>query len=418
MQNKVYEVAIVGAGAAGLMAAVECRRKGLEVLLLDSQKKIGAKILMSGGTRCNVTNKKVTEKDFASDHIRMARNILRAFPSEKTIQFFEELGVELILEEGGKFFPSTHSGRTLLEAFLNELDKRNIPLETERKIRKVSFENDQFTLYSQNQKFFARNIVLCTGGLSYPTSGSDGGGYQIAKFFGHDIVKTIPALTPILIEDQSLKSLSGVSLPCRLSLFYAGKKQISFKGPILFTHFGISGPSALNMSRYWVRAKEYADTQLLVSFLPSENPDSLREKIALKTQEAPESTVKRFLKEWVPERFCEVILSQSGIEDSLTLGQFSREKKHLFSQALLEYPIKVRDVFGYTKAEVTAGGIRLDEVDYRTLESKHRSGLFFAGEVLDADGRIGGFNFQWAWATGAIAAQGVYKRMRLKSQTK
>ena len=203
MENGIYDVAVVGAGAAGLMAAIQANRRNLKVLLVDGQQKIGAKILMSGGTRCNVTNRQVTEKDFASDQIRTVRNILKAFPPEETVRFFEELGVTLILEEGGKFFPSTHSGRTILDTFLKEIAKRKIDLKTGRKVREAAFEGGVFLLKGNGFKEQAKAVVLCTGGLSYPKTGSDGVGYSLARTFGHHLIPTIPALTPLLLDDPA-----------------------------------------------------------------------------------------------------------------------------------------------------------------------------------------------------------------------
>ncbi len=406
MKNEIYDVAVVGAGAAGLMAAVQAKRLGLSVLLLDGQKQIGAKILMSGGTRCNVTNKEVSEKDFASDELRIVRNILRAFAPEKTIQFFEELGVTLLMEEGGKLFPSTHLARTILDVFLKEIDRSGILLVAGCKVKEVSFDKGIFIIRGERFEEQAKTLVLSTGGLSYPGTGSDGSGYSIARNFGHSLVPTIPALTPLLLVDAEWKSLAGISVDARLTLFSGSKKQISFRNALLFTHFGLSGPCALDMSRHWQRANETGNALLVANFLPNEFSSALQEKIERGARKNPEQSLKRFLNEFLPERFVEIIISKSNIPESRNLNQLSKKEREVLIKNLFEYPFAVKNVFGYAKAEVTAGGVSLNEVDYKTLESKRRPGLFLAGEILDADGRIGGFNFQWAWATGTLAASG------------
>lgn len=191
-----FDVIIIGAGAAGLMTAIQASRGGLQVLLLEGQKKVGAKILMSGGTRCNVTNKSVGEKDFNSHQIMDVRNILRSFNNERTLEFFNELGLELTLEPTGKYFPVTNSGKTVLDALLNQIKAGGTTLLTEHKVKAVTKTQDGFIVKGDNFQFNAKNVVLTTGGLSYPTTGSDGTGYRLAQSFGHSMIETTPALTP------------------------------------------------------------------------------------------------------------------------------------------------------------------------------------------------------------------------------
>ncbi len=242
----IYDVIIVGAGAAGLMTAITAAEGGLRVLLLEGQKKVGAKILMSGGTRCNVTNKDVSQKDFNSEQIIDVRNILRSFSNADTIGFFKDLGVELVLEPTGKYFPSTHSGKTILEALLRKIDSANVTLLCEHKVKAVSQDGNGFILKGDNFSYSCKNIVLTTGGLSYPATGSDGTGYRLAQGFGHSMIETTPALTPLMTQDNDFKSLSGITLEVQLTLVADGKRLISCRDSFLFTHFGFSGPAALD----------------------------------------------------------------------------------------------------------------------------------------------------------------------------
>lgn len=405
MSGAVWDAAVIGAGAAGLMAAITAQREGLKVLLLDGKEKIGAKILMSGGTRCNVTNDRVSENDYESENPRFVKHVLSAFTSEKAIRFFDNLNVELVLEPGGKYFPQTNSAKTVLDALLKETKRLGIELKTGHKITAAKFNSGHFTISGPKFSHQAKNIVLCTGGLSYPSSGSDGTGFEIAKSFGHSLVETTPALTPLLTDDRDWKSLSGVTLNAELTLWLSGKKHKTFRDSFLFTHFGFSGPSALNISRYWVRNQKSA--KLTANFLPEIKEGDFESKLMEASKSNPAKLLKNFLSENLPDRFVNMIIKKADISESVKLNQLTRENRASLLKTIFLSHLSITGVYGYQKAEVTAGGINLDEVDSKTLESKLQKGLFFAGEILDVDGRIGGFNFQWAWSSGTVAARAI-----------
>ena len=405
--SEVWDLAVAGAGAAGLMTALVAARAGARVLLLDSKEKIGAKILMSGGTRCNITNAVITEKDFESDQRRTLGAVLKAFSSEQALQFFKELGVEAVLEPGGKYFPSTHSGRTVLEALLRGIREAGVQLIPSRKVTRMIFENGLFKLEGDSFTYWAKKAVLTTGGLSYPQSGSDGTGYGLAQSFGHSLIPPSPALTPLLTGDENFKKLSGVSLPVRLQLYFGGVKKAEQEGAFLFTHTGFSGPVALDMSRHWVRLQGKGRAEIFANFLPAFQEEPFREKILAETREQPSRLIKTFLGDFLPRAFSEAFLGKMEISEGLVLNQWSRAAREKCVRDLFRYPLPVTGVTGYSKAEVTAGGVDLREIWKDTMESKLQPGLFFAGEILDADGRIGGFNFQWAWASGFLAGRAV-----------
>ena len=393
------------------MTALHCRRGGCNVLLLDSQKNIGAKILMSGGTRCNLTNLTVTEKDYSSENLRFARNVLRAFSPVKAKKFFEDLGVPVVVEEEDKVFPLNQSAKTVLDAFLKAVSQEGIALKTSSRVAAINFKSPYFYANGEGFEYCSRAVVLCAGGLSYPSTGSNGKGYELAKVLGHPMVATSAALTPLKTDDRNWKSLMGVSFPCRLTVF-TDENHVSFEGPFLFTHFGFSGTVALNISRYWDRGKNKKYSPLMISFLPTENNQTLQKKWLDAAREHPQQTIKGFLSRRLPERFVEVFLKKINLEKEVRLSQVPKVKREEAIRKILHYPLEVTDVYGYQKAEVTAGGVDLRNIDDATMESRLQPGLFFAGEILDVDGRIGGFNFQWAWASGAVAAQGVMKRLR------
>lgn len=407
-----YAVAIVGAGAAGLASAIAAvRSHAPSVLLLDGRDVIGAKILMSGGTRCNVSHVKILPSDFFSQSPRTVRNILSGFSPERTLQFFKELGVPLILEETGKYFPETNSAKTVLNALVDETERLGVSLVTGVKVERADYAEGVFHLTAQGKTYLAQTLILCTGGLSYPSTGSDGSGYRLAEAFGHRRVETSPALTPLLTSDALWKTLSGLTLDCRLECWVAGKKQSEFTDSFLFTHQGFSGPSALNISRHWLRAKKSVDPEIRASFLPKEHENSLREKVTADTSQYPTRSVKRWLAGLLPERLAQVLTARAGILEGVTLSALSRIQREALIRTVLQNPLSVSGTSGYAKAEVTAGGIDFADVDPHTLESKKVPGLFFAGEILDVDGRIGGFNFQWAWASGHAAGTQAAKKI-------
>ncbi len=415
MKDKPVDVAIIGAGAAGLITAIGAAREAaqqethLDILLLDSKQKIGAKILMSGGTRCNVTNERVTPFDFEGGPKHFIKHVLEAFTPDETMQFFKEIGVELILEPTGKYFPKTHLAQTVLEALLKEVSRLEIKLTAGVKICEVRKTNDYFELTSEDKKFkgLAKKIVMTTGGLSHPTTGSDGTGYSIAQKFGHHRVSTFPALTPLMTQDPDWKSLSGITLEVELSFYKNRKKQCSYRDSFLFTHFGFSGPAALDISRHFAASAQEELPEIKVSFLPNQSEESFKKIFESIQKNNSEKLIKNFFSQEfnLPARFVEVFLKKNGIDSLLSVGKMSGEKRCLLSQSLFHYPLEVSGVYGYQKAEVTAGGIDLKEIKVQTMESKIVNGLYFAGEILDIDGRIGGFNFQWAWSSGMVAGR-------------
>ena len=414
-RRAVVDIAIVGAGAAGLVTAIWAGRtarsqsRSLDILLLDTRQKIGAKILMSGGTRCNVTHREVLPSDFQGGSRTFIKHILEAFTPEETQKFFKEIGVRLTLEPTGKYFPSTHSAQTVLDALIHETRRAGVRLAAGIRITEIKKEGDSFQLKNADGSYpaCARRVILTTGGLSYPGTGSDGAGYGIAKSFGHTVLDPFPALTPLLTQDSDWKDLSGVSLEARLSFYKNGKKECETRDSFLFTHFGFSGPAALDISRHFSAARKEDHPQIFASFLPGYHEESLKAAFQSAQKNHPGKSLKNLLAEEfsLPSRLAQTLLKKAGIPGSETIGKGPGENRRRLLHLLLHYPLEVTGVFGYKKAEVTAGGVDLKEVNVSTMESKLAGGLYFAGEILDADGRIGGFNFQWAWSTGAVAGR-------------
>ncbi len=405
--------------AALTAANIRVDGRAPKVLLLDGREKLGAKILVSGGGRCNVTNEYVhpsrfhTESDpngdqrFKGDGLRsFVGRVLRAFSTEQTHRFFTSIGVELKLEETGKYFPVTDKARTVLDALLGAVDNSGAQLQTGRRVIDVRFDNEQqvWRVQVDNEILSSRAVIISTGGLALPKSGSDGAGFAWASAAGHTLVRTTPALTPLLAEPISHAHLSGITLPVRLKLAN-GSTLAQYNGSFLFTHVGYSGPVALNISRHvarerWVHPQAQVSMRLLHEVADGEEGRFWQEFV----RNHAKQSVANALAEILPRRVAETIQTQSGTQ-STSIGRLNTQQQKAIRTALFEAPLPVSEVASYTKAETTAGGVSLAELEPATMMSQLAPGLFFAGEVCDVDGWLGGYNFQWAWSSGVVAGR-------------
>jgi predicted Rossmann fold flavoprotein len=410
-----YDIIIIGAGAAGLATAIfaaetaEQHHRPLKLAVLDSAKKVGAKILVSGGGRCNVTHDEVRPDDFnGSRHI--VRNILAAFDEQSTIRWFASLGVPLKREETGKLFPVSDSARTVLSALLRRCEELKVPILTQHRVTEVTADQQgMFALHQEQGTCHARRVIFATGGKSLSRTGSDGSGWDMVRRLGHTVTTTVPALVPLVLrEDMFHAQLAGISLPVEFTTFAAGKVVDRRVGSLLWTHFGISGPVVMDASRHWTLARAQGQSvELRCHFFPGQDFSQL-EKWLLDTANARSRvSLVKVLGERLPDRMAEVLVRWSGIESGTILSQLSREQRRALVHSLTNFFVPVEHDRGWNFAEVTAGGVPLAEINFRTMESRVVKGLYLVGEILDCDGRIGGFNFQWAWATGYIAGRAV-----------
>jgi hypothetical protein len=402
------DVVIVGGGAAGLATAVFTARTAprLRVLCLDGAKRVGAKILVSGGTRCNVTNTIVSERDFWGGPSRTVRSVLRAFPAERAVAFFRELGVSLHEEEDGKLFPDTNRARTVLDALLAEAARVGAGVRIEERVVSVDRDDDRFVIRTAaDSAFAARAVVLATGGRSLPRTGSDGFGYELARNLGHGYINTTPALAPLILNGSTHAGLSGISHPAALTLRNP-ECVVRLAGAMLWTHFGISGPVALNASRHWLRARmNGGPVEVFLNISPGDTFETLEAWWLDQERTRPKALVSTALSSRLPAAVADAWIAKAGIASDTTLSHLAREDRRRLVRALLETHLDVRDSRGYNFAEVTSGGIPLEEIDPARMESRRCPRLFLVGEILDVDGRLGGFNFQWAWSSAWVAAQ-------------
>jgi predicted Rossmann fold flavoprotein len=408
------DVAIVGAGAAGLATAIFARRASpsLRVALLDGALKPGAKILVSGGGRCNVTNTVVTEADFWGGKRTIVRRVLRGLPVAETVELFRELGVPLHEETGGKLFPDSNQARDVLNALMAGLAAAGATLEAGTRVQSVTRAGEGFALDTSRGPLIARRVVLATGGRSLPKTGSDGAGYEMARALGHTLVAPTPALAPLVLENETAYSihrgLSGIAVDGEISIWIDGALATRLSGALLWTHFGVSGPVVLNASRHWARARlEERRVRLTVNLHPRENFEDVDARWIAAAADRPRTSVRTVLAAGLPDAVALAALGVLGIPPDRTAAALTREDRRRLVHALTEWPLPVADTRGYDYAEVTSGGVDLTEIDPATMESRACPGLFLVGEILDVDGRIGGFNFQWAWSSAALAGRAI-----------
>ncbi len=422
--NDIYDVAIAGAGAAGLMTAITAARgnRTMRIALLEGTARPGTKILVSGGGRCNVTNRTVVPSDYFGADRKIVARVLQRFGVEKTIGFFAELGVALKHEpEFDKLFPVTDDAHTILDSLLGECERLGCAPIGNFRVDSVTRETDAegktlFVVTSfpdadgNVQTLRARRVVLATGGKALPKSGSDGHGYEVAKSLGHTVTTTVPALVPLVLQPNPFGGLEGIAFPVEIRVWAGGKLVHRVSGPMLVTHFGISGPVALDVSRHWTvpaaagAAGAGTPPRLALSVFPGRESNEIdAEWIALAGTAGTRPAGS--LLSHLPHRVVHRLLEIAGVHGAKRCAEMTRESRSRLVAAATDLTLPVTDSRGFTTAEVTAGGVPLAEIDVRTMESKRTPGLHFVGEILDVEGRLGGFNFQWAWASGFVAGQ-------------
>jgi predicted Rossmann fold flavoprotein len=361
------DTVIVGAGAAGLATAIFIlqRRPSARLEVLDGARRPGAKILVSGGSRCNVTNAVVTESDFNGGRPAVIRTILRALPVAETVAFFHGIGAPLHEEPNGKLFPDSNRSRDVLEALLNELTRLGSAVSADHRVLDVAPDGPGFSVTTSKGTIRARTVVLATGGLSLPKTGSDGAGYQFARRFGHSIVPTTPALAPMVLATGSAPmhtALSGVTQMVRLDLRVDAAIAARISGSMLWTHFGVSGPVVLDMSRHWLRARlNGLAPELRVSLCPDHTFESLEALWLDLARRQPRISIQTALSTILPASLGAAVIETADLSPAQTLADLGRADRRHIVHALIELPLSVTDSRGYAYAEATAGGVDLSE---------------------------------------------------------
>lgn len=419
----MYDLLIIGGGAAGLMAAAGAAELGQKVLLLEKNKQTGVKILMSGGTRCNITH--ATDQagiaaafaTFDKKQAQFLRSALAALPPERVIEIIEAEGVTTKVEDTGKIFPVSNKAIHVRDALQKHALDRGVELRLNFSVDDIQKQDDGFVVRAADQIARGKRLLLTSGGQSYPGCGTTGDGYGWARQFGHRIVNPVPALTPLTTDEKWIHDLKGITVQdasisivrndANRSAGDYGAKQFldTRRSSLLFTHFGFSGPSSLDISRIITRDDDRKQMNVICDFLPHIKFEPFVVELTATLHTERSKQIGKIIPQWVPRRLAEAVIERAGITLDQRAAEISKKQIRALALQLKACLVPLNGTLGFKKAEVTSGGVHLSEVDSKTMQSKLVEGLFFAGEILDIDGPIGGFNFQAAFSTGWLAGQ-------------
>ena len=404
-----YDIAVIGAGPAGLFCAIHASAHGSRVLLLEKMDEPGKKLLLSGTGQCNITHAGEM-RDFLShygEHGKWLKPALFSYTNKALLAFFEERGLPMIAEENGKVFPKTRLSADVLAILLKDCKAKGVTIHCGETVTGITHHAEEFEIVTPRATYRSKVIVITTGGASYPKTGSTGDGYRFCETLGQPVTGTAPALTPLLIRNFPFAALAGISFEqMSFTVWRAGKKVGEHKGDVLFTHLGISGPGILDASRNIL-----PDDLIKLSFVGAMKREEFTADLARRVQENLTWQVSTILAAYpIQERLNRKLLKISDIPDDLKCNHFSAEQRTRLVTNCTEFPLTVTAPGGYAVAMVTRGGVALDGVNMKTMESKIVSRLYFAGEVLDIDGDTGGYNLQAAFSTGYLAAVGIRKK--------
>ena len=389
---KYYDVIVIGAGAAGMMSAIEAGKRGRKVLLVDHYKKIGEKIRISGGGRCNFTNIHTNPNKFLSQNPKFVRSALSQYTQNDFINLINKYEIKFHEKKLGQLF-CDHSAQQIVEMLLKECELANVTIIKEFIIKNVTKENDQYLVSTETDKYSSQSLIIATGGLSVPKIGATSFGYEIAKKFDHDIIETLPALVPLTFNEKILemcKELTGLSVEAIVSF-----NKTLFQEGMLFTHRGLSGPSILQISSYWKQGDN-----IKVNLSPKLNIYQLLEE---KRKLNPKFDILNIVSEILPKRLAQIICSENKVSGNIS--ELSNKILKQLSENINNWLINPTGSEGYRTAEVTLGGVDTKELSSKTMMSNKHKNLFFIGEVVDVTGHLGGYNFQWAWSSGYVAGQ-------------
>ncbi len=410
MKTEKYDLAIIGAGPAGMMAAVRASECGAHVVLLEKNHVPGIKLLMTGKERCNLTNNETDIRRFAAHFGKNGKFLLSAlsrFGVTETIDFFHKHNLKTKIEQDGRIFPESDRAQDVQTLFLRLIKENNVTLLTDCRIKNISHQQKTVEkIILDPAEIKAKNYLITTGGLSYPQTGSTGDGYKWAQQMGHTVIKPEPALTPIAVKEKWVRELEGLSLRnVRISIYQDHKKQEECRGDALFTSDGLSGPAILNMSKSIGRLLVTGTTDLFIDFYPDMDSHALDDRILQDLQQHNNRAVRNILSGLLPRKLVPVILEAAKVDPEKKGNSINRDERKRLRLISKQFPLTIKSLSGFDKAIITTGGIALKEIDSKTMRSGIINNLYFAGEILDLDGPTGGYNLQVCWSTGYIAGE-------------
>ncbi|AUJ59901.1 NAD(P)/FAD-dependent oxidoreductase [Bacillus velezensis] len=409
---KHYDVIVIGGGPSGLMAAIAAGEEGADVLLIDKGNKLGRKLAISGGGRCNVTNRLPVEEIIK--HIpgngRFLYSAFSEFNNEDIIAFFEKLGIQLKEEDHGRMFPVTDKAQSVVDALLNRLKQLNVIIRTNEKIKEVRYENGRTAGITTNndEHINADAVIIAVGGKSVPHTGSTGDGYAWAEAAGHTVTELFPTEVPVTSSEPVIKqkTLQGLSLrnAAVSVLNKKGKPIVTHVMDMLFTHFGLSGPAILRCSQFVVKElKKQPEVKLRIDLFPGINEEELFQKMHKELKDAPKKALKNALKPWMQERYLLFLLERNGLDPQTSFTELPKDQFRAFVKDCKQFTVAADGTLSLDKAFVTGGGVSVKEIEPKQMASKKMEGLYFCGEILDIHGYTGGYNITSAFVTGRLA---------------
>lgn len=402
------EIAVIGGGASGMMAAITARKSGKEVVILERKDRILKKVLITGNGRCNITNVNANISNYFGKNISSVENILNSFNPQDTMDFFNGLGIMCNEENRGKVYPLSGQASSVVDALRFEAERLGVRIETEFYVRKIEKEGFKFKIYSEERKKIeAGRVIIAAGGQSYPELGSNGSGFELAKELGHSVTKLSPSIVQLKSEKHQVKGLQGIKTDVAVTAYGDNKKICTYDGELLFTDYGISGNVVFNISFVMPL---YKNVEFEIDFMEKFDYNELYEILKERKKMMSHLKMENYFNGMINKKLGQFLSKVSGIEKlSKPVKDLNDSEIRKLCTVLKKYRIKILDTTGFKNAQVTAGGVSLDEVNSETLESRIVKGLYFSGEVLDVYGECGGFNLQWAWASGYIAGKNVAK---------
>jgi predicted Rossmann fold flavoprotein len=413
MESNIYDVVVIGGGPAGMMAAGKAGTSGAKVILLEKNESLGVKLLITGGGRCNVTNAELDVRKFLKKYKDSDKFLFSAFSQfsvKDTLEFFNSRGMTTKVEAENRVFPVSDNARSVWDVLVEYLKQGNVEIRTGTSVIGFEKENNKIAAINlkNKSKIYAKKIILATGGKSRPETGSTGEGFNWLKDLGHNIIASNEALVPISLKDKWIKNLSGVTLQnIKLTTFQNNQKQESHKGKLLFTHFGISGPTVLNMSKDIGELLKYGEVEIRLDLLPHLDHGMMNSKLQELFKLDDKKKIKNSLDSLIPSALVPIVLTQSGIDENKTNNSITREERLKLIEIIKNIPMQVEGLLGSDKAIVSSGGVDLTEVDFRTMQSKIIDNLYLIGDVLNIDRPSGGYSLQLCWTTGYVAGCGV-----------
>ncbi|NLY47060.1 MAG: NAD(P)/FAD-dependent oxidoreductase [Tissierella sp.] len=404
MSNKII---VVGGGASGMMAAIVAKRNGADVTILERNDRVGKKLLATGNGRCNYTNTTINYDTFLENYHgenpKFVYNALYSFDLYQTIDFFEMMGITPAVEDN-KVFPNSFQASSMLDVLRYEIENSGIELIVEAYVVDIN-KNKNFKLKLKDGRTFESDkVILATGGMAMPVSGSDGNGYSLAKSFGHKLIDILPGLVQLKLQGNIFKSIKGIKFPGVASLYSNDQLIMSDSGDILFTDYGISGPPILQLSRTALDyQRNQQDIKLRISIIPNRTKEDMVRYLAKRFEFMPKKTIQEALIGLINKRLIIPILKELNVDKDKNVSKLSTDELDSLANVLTSWEFEIIGSQGWGQAQVTAGGIDTKEIDDKTMESKLVKGLYMTGELLDIDGNCGGFNLQWAWSSGFVA---------------